>query len=499
MSQPVFKDPIVERVKRAAVIDVGSNSVRMVVFDGAARSPAYFYNEKVMCGLGASLASTGCLDLQGRERAFAAISRFVAIAEMMNVSDLVGIGTAAIREAEDGRHFCQRVQASTGLRIHIASGEEEARLAAKGVLLGWPDAKGLVSDMGGASMELAEVEDQKVSKCLSSQLGPLVLEKMNLNTDQLDQFVHTTVSGLYDKFRKQNQTLYLVGGSWRALARLNIQRTNYPLRVLNEYNMPPQEIRDTLDWFGTQNIKDVNAMSQVSLDRLRHVEVSGLVLRSLMRVFKPREIAISTNGLREGLLYERMPRKLRQSDPLIEACLHSEHNSARLPGYGNYLYNFIAPLFRKVPDKQKRLIRAVCLLHDVNWRAHPDYRAQICFESATRGNLGGLDHAGRVFIALSLYNRYKNFNDAEPFRKFLALLNEDDIRLAEAVGKAIRFGAMLIVVSPDSLARLKFKPKKNYLVLQLPESYTPIVGEVARTRFKSLAKILGCEAVIQIL
>ena len=491
---PIFQDPVVERVRRVAVIDVGSNSVRMVVFDGAARSPAYFYNEKVLCGLGASLTKTGKLDTKGKERALFALGRFVTIAGMMNVSDLVGVATAALRDASDGRAFAKKIRENTGLELTIASGAHEANLAANGVILGWPEANGLVSDIGGVSMELADVNKGSVGRCETSSLGPLVLERLDLDQQSLDDRIWHEITVLRKRFTRNYKTIYLVGGSWRAIAKLDMFRKNYPLKVLNEYKATPQDFLKTLAWAGGQSLEQLQDKTKISLERLKHVHKAGLVLKALIKGFQPEEIAISSNGIREGLLYLRMPRKLQESDPLLEACSFSEYNSARLPGYGNYLYEFIHPLFKKYPPEKKRLIRAACLLHDVSWRAHPDYRAIICFENATRANLGGLDHPGRVFLALSLFHRYKNQNEYGDFENLLSLLEPEEIRLAEIVGKAMRLGAMLLVVSPEGLTKLKFKPKKNFLVLNLPERLRSITGEVVNTRFKALANAMDCEA-----
>ena len=496
--RPIFQDPVVERVRRVAVIDVGSNSVRMVVFDGAARSPAYFYNEKVLCGLGASLAKTGKLDPKGKKRALSAIGRFVTIAEMMNVSDLVGVATAALRDASDGQEFASIILEETGLELPIASGAHEANLAANGVILGWPEANGLVSDIGGVSMELADVNNGKVGLCETSSLGPLVLERLDLNQESLEDRVWNEISGLRSRFARNYNTIYLVGGSWRAIAKLDMFRRNYPLKVLNEYKSTPKEYLKTLEWAGSQSAEHLQDKTKISFERLKHIPKAGLVLKLLINGFQPKEIAISSNGIREGLLYLRMPKKLQDSDPLLEACSFSEYSSARLPGYGNYLYEFILPLFKKYTSDKKRLIRAACLLHDVSWRAHPDYRAIICFENATRANLGGLDHPGRVFMALSLFHRYKNQNEYGEFQNLLSLLEPEEIRLAEIVGKAMRLGAMLLVVSPEGLTKLKFKPKKNNLVLILPERLRSITGEVVNTRFKALATAMDCEAEYQI-
>lgn len=492
--RPIFQDPVVERVRRVAVIDVGSNSVRMVVFDGAARSPAYFYNEKVLCGLGASLAKTGKLDPKGKKRALAALSRFVTIAKMMNVSDLVGVATAALRDASDGQEFASIILKETGLDLTIASGSREAHLAANGVILGWPEANGLVSDIGGVSMELADVNNGKVGLCETSSLGPLVLERLDLDNSSLENHVMNEILSLRTRFARKYDTIYLVGGSWRAIAKLDIYRRNYPLKVLNEYKSTPEEYFQTLEWAEKHSAEHLQEKTKISLERLKHIPKAGIALKALINGFLPKEIAISSNGIREGLLYLRMPKKLKDTDPLLEACSFSEYSSARLPGYGNYLYEFIIPLFKKQTSEKKRLIKAACLLHDVSWRAHPDYRAIICFENATRANLGGLDHPGRVFLALSLFHRYKNQNEYGEFQNLLSLLDPVEIKLAEVVGKAMRLGAMLLVVSPEGLTKLKFKPKKNNLVLNLPEKMRSITGEVVNTRFKALATAMDCEA-----
>jgi hypothetical protein len=170
--RPLFNDPSARALSRVGVVDVGSNSVRMVVFDGAARSPAYFYNEKIMCALGEGLAETGRLNPQGRVRALAALNRFQHIARGLDLAPLTAVATAAVRDAEDGQEFCDQVERETGLKVWVIDGEEEARLSAQGVLLGWPGAYGLVCDMGGASMELAEIDGNRVGKCMTSSLGP---------------------------------------------------------------------------------------------------------------------------------------------------------------------------------------------------------------------------------------------------------------------------------------------------------------------------------------
>ena len=166
--KPLFDDPEARALSRVGVVDVGSNSVRMVIFDGAARSPAYFYNEKVMCELGAGLSEAGRLNPRGRDRALKALRRFQYLADDLGLPGLHVVATAAVREAEDGPDFCAEVKAETGLTISVINGAEEARLSAQGVLLGWPGAYGLICDIGGSSMELAEIGEGEVGLRVTS-------------------------------------------------------------------------------------------------------------------------------------------------------------------------------------------------------------------------------------------------------------------------------------------------------------------------------------------
>ncbi|MCU0907161.1 MAG: Ppx/GppA family phosphatase, partial [Rhodobacteraceae bacterium] len=245
-SGQLFRDPSGQAMARVGVVDVGSNSVRMVVFDGVARSPAYFYNEKVMAALGAGMADTRRLNPEGRRRALAALKRFALLAEGMGIAPLTVVATAAVREAEDGADFRAEVARETGLHVHVIDGEEEARLSAQGVLLGWPEAEGLVCDIGGSSMELAEVRAGEIGQRVTSALGPLALQRIAGSDKALAAHVERTVAGLVDRMGRNHRRLYLVGGSWRAIARLDMERRGYPLHVLHEYRMTREDVEATV-------------------------------------------------------------------------------------------------------------------------------------------------------------------------------------------------------------------------------------------------------------
>ena len=494
----IFRDPALQSLERVGVIDVGSNSVRMVVFDGAARSPAYFFNEKVLCGLGRGMSETGALNPEGKRRARAAIERFAALAQGMRLTSLTMVATAALRDATDGPAYRAEIEEATGLTMLVIDGPEEARLSAQGVLLGWPGARGLVSDIGGSSMELAEIGNSSVGRRASAPLGPFRLQDIPGGAKGMNAHIGAELRKLADQVGTGHKALYLVGGSWRALARLDMERRGYPLTVLHEYEMTPKSIRKTIDWLQDQDLKKLRDRTAISPERIVLVPLAGMVLRQMLHILRPRDIFISSYGIREGILFEQMPEELRLRDPLIEACRYAELSSARMPGFGRKLYDFLMPLYRNASDERLRLVKAACLLHDVNWRAHPDYRSESCFDTATRANLGGLDHKGRVYLGLALMNRYKSAGADGRLTPLLKLLSDEEIRHAIMLGRAMRFGAMFAVGGPDQAGQLRYFPKRKVLELVLQAESRALFGEVAQSRFTALAKTLNVAPQVRI-
>lgn len=495
--RPIFEDPQARRLSRVGVVDIGSNSVRLVVFDGAARSPAYFYNEKIMCGLGAGMPETGRLNPEGKQRALSALARFQTLARGMDLPPLTVVATAAMREAEDGPAFRAEIEQKTGLKIWVIDGEEEARLSAQGVLLGWPGADGLICDIGGSSMELAELSGGQIGRRVTSPLGPLRFKDLEGGKKAREKHIRKAMKRLGEKIEMRGARLFLVGGSWRAIARIDMERRNYPLHVLHEYRMTCESVAETLKFIEKSDLEALRSKCSISNARMSLVPFAGEVLAELIDSFGPAEIAISSYGIREGLLYEQMPQKLRDRDPLVESCRFSEAKDARLPGFGKKLYRFILPLFADADAARLRIVKAACLLHDVSWRAHPDYRAQTCFDNVTRANLGGLDHPERVFLGLALLHRYKNKRDGTGFEDFYALIDENEQRKAEVLGKAMRFGSMLWMsdASQEGGASLDWDAETRKLVLHLAPEAASLYGEVAESRFNSLARALSADTV----
>ncbi|MCX8507727.1 MAG: exopolyphosphatase, partial [Rhodobacteraceae bacterium] len=313
----------------------------------------------------------------------------------------------------------------------------------------------------------------------------------------LVKHIRNIVRTLAEQMGTHHERIYLVGGSWRAIARLDMERRAYPMTVLHEYRMDPQMVLDTIDWIAKSDRAALRTKTGTSQARMDLVPLATLVLRELVETFRPREIDVSSYGIREGLLYEQMPDKLRRRDPLIEACRYAEQTMARMPGFGKKLFNFLMPLYENSPAARLRMVKAACLLHDTTWRAHPDYRAELCFDNATRANLGGLSHQERVFLGLALLHRYKNSRAGSRLESLFSLLSPAEIQEAEILGKAMRFGAMLSAQAPEKTGTLAYDAPSRRLTLRLRPGHEALFGEVASARFQALAEALGASATVE--
>ena len=478
------------------MIDVGSNSVRIVVFEGDCRSPAVVFNESVMCGLGARLAETGALDPEGRERAIAALRRFEAIAVKLHVGALAAVATAAVRDATDGSEFCAEVEATCGIRIAIASGSDEARLSAQGVIFGQPDARGVVIDLGGASLELCRISDGVSEPGVTTPLGPLRLMAIGPGA-VLDAEIDACLGRLTDRFGLDGGRLYLVGGAWRALARAHMQRIDYPLRVLHEYTLTAKKALKLADWAAKCAPGDFARMGGISSSRAPLLPMAGRLLRHLISNFDPDDIMISGFGLREGICLEHLSAPMRKHDPLIAACDAQEKLRARGPGFGPDLAAWVKTVLPPLNATEDRLIGAAARLVDVNWRTHPDYRVSGSWETVTRTTITDIGHAGRVFLGTILSTRYKRSWRTQDQSQVLELLDKKAIDRAVRLGLAFRLGAVLSGSAPGVLRDCRVTHTAGLLEMTLEGQAALLAGEEVDKRLRHLAAELGGAGVVR--
>ncbi|MEM7507436.1 MAG: Ppx/GppA family phosphatase [Pseudomonadota bacterium] len=498
--QPLSFAPASKRsnVKRIGVVDVGSNSVRMVVFEGHHRAPSVVFNEKVMCGLGARLQETGALDPQGKQRGLRALRRFAALAPGLHVGALAGVGTAAIRDAVDGPAFRDEIERETGIRLTIASGADEARLAAQGVLFGNPRARGVVIDLGGASLEFAHIAKGKVGEGLTTQLGPLRLARIGEEAG-IDAEIKRQLASVAESHHLGGGTLYLVGGSWRALARAAMSRSGYPVEVIHEFVMDPKRTQQLCAWLAEAGEEDLAGLTGISSARLAHLPLAARLLNHVIDALEPGQLMVSAFGLREGICLENLADHVREQDPLIASCKDQELRRARVPGFGAELADWVETLLPPVDRQEARLMRAAAYLADVNWRTHPDFRAQGCWETVTRTTLTDIGHKGRVWLGAALVIRHKaRWRKRLDQMKTMNLLTETEVDRAVQLGLILRLGGTVAGHAPGILRRCKIMREGDKLVLSFEPGMEHLAGEEVEKRLGHAARALELEPEIRL-
>ncbi len=483
--------------QQSAIIDIGSNSVRLVVYNGPKRAPAVLFNEKVMAGLGAGLAETAELTRGAMSRAINALARYQAVIAAMQVSEVRVVATAAVREARNADVFLARV-ADLGLNVEVLSGAQEASAAGYGVLSAIPDADGIVGDLGGGSLELVRISNGQVHACVSLPLGVLRLRTIIAKgPNALEAHIGKTLRAAGWSDCEARLPLYLVGGSWRTLARFHMRMGEFALPVLHNYTMPADacaEIVWNLDRIGPREAK---AISAISASRLPTLGDAAKILAVISSQLKSSQLIVSAHGLREGLLFERLSPAERAIDPLIAAAREEGARQSRFAEHGDLLNTWIAPLFADEDAASARLRHAACLLSDVSWKANPDFRAERGVDVALHGNWIAIDSAGRAVIAQALFT---NFGGGQLTPTEIAHL-ADPQALVAAVrwGLAMRFGQRLSGGVAEPLAVSSLAVQGQRLVLRLPHAQRGLVGDVVERRHKALAAAFGLHPAVEAL
>ena len=420
-----------------AVVDVGSNSVRLVVYDQAKRAPIPVFNEKVLCGLGRGLDSTGCLNPDGAKLALKSLQRFAALAKAMNISDIDAFATAAVREAKDGAELVIEIENNCGFPVQIISGEEEAQLSGSGVLSEIPKANGFMADLGGASLELAHLDNGLNVDQTSLPIGHLRNPKNEGRKDFRENIKHK-LSRINWLGPTNESALYAVGGAWRSWARMHMKSIKYPLSVIHHYQIPIKSALEFSEKIAQTSPNDLKSFSGFPEERAESIPFANYVLQRLLKQTKVSSVIFSAYGAREGRIFNRLAASVRMEDPLVAAC----HNLASMTGRstvdGETLYKWTGAIFSEESIGESRLRRAACLLADLEWSDHPDYRAQHALLRILRYPLIGIDHPGRAYVALAVASRHAKVPERILTKALGNILDKRELQRARAAGLAIR-------------------------------------------------------------
>lgn len=482
-----------------AVIDVGSNSVRLVVYRGLKRSPDIIFNERVLCGLARGVTATGRMDEAAMEMALAALGRFAHLCDDMNVDQIAAVATAAVRDSENGPAFVERIEKACGFKVRVLSGATEARLSAYGVLSGFPGARGVVADLGGGSLELAAIEGGKIVEKTSLPIGPLrLLTGLEKYTSHHAAEVAKALRTVAWLPQCQGQPLYMVGGAWRVIAHIHIIQTGWPLHLLHGYRLAGREAKTFSDFLSQQSAASLKKIPQVAARRAVILPLSARILSEILGIVEPGFVYTSAYGLREGLLYKLLSHRVRKEDPLIAHVKEFGARSARFTSHGKLLSSWIDPIFPGQDESDKRLREAACHISDISWKSHPDFKGDLAFTRALVARFVGVSHAERVQIALALFIAYGGKKKAKTVKKICKICSPEEIDKAVADGLAIRLGLRLTGGTGQPLKKTSLGLKRGKLILTIPEADQDLAGVIVLARLKSLAAHLGLKGEIKI-
>ena len=459
------------------------------MFGAPLRAPTILFNEKVMAGLGKGLSENRGLSEGVMRDALRVLTRFKALAAGMGISQPLTVATAAVRQANNGSEFLSRIR-EAGLHVTMLSGDEEAEAAGLGVIAGFESADGIVGDLGGGSLELVRIQGGRVHERESFPLGVLRLGALRAQGPKAFEIAVTkqlSVGGWIGAGK--GLPFYLVGGSWRSLARIHMHLERFPLPVLHHYEMPRQAASRLVRAMSRLDLPALKAQGIVAGARLPALPDAAALLSVLMAKLDPANMIVSANGLREGLLFGRLSAADQQLDPLIVAARAEGQRQGRFTEHGDQLFNWTTPLFTDETKDQARLRHATCLLGDIGWAANPDFRAERGLESALHGNWLGLTPRGRAMIGQALYAAFGGGPVRPPILNELA--SDDELNVARIWGLAIRLGHRLGGGVSEPLAQSALSIAGDRLLLLLAQDAGALIGEAVERRLKQLAIALG--------
>ncbi len=484
--------------KPVAVIDIGSNSIRLVVYEGLARAPTPLFQEKAMCGLGRYLNSTRRLNEETIPFALSALKRFRKLADICGVRqrDLHPFATAAVRWADDGPDFLARAEEACGASIKVIGNAEEAELAATGIVAGFMEPIGIAGDLGGGSLELIGVQEEAFRETLSLPLGGLALiDQTQGEKTAAIRIIEDALAPLTWLDTARGQTFYAVGGTWRTLAKLHMRQVGYPLTAVHGYRLDARKALQVTARYANSSPSSLSRMEGMSSGREETLPMGALLLNSIVRKMQPSEVLFSAFGVREGTIYRLLSEAERAKDPLLSACEDVARLRSRSLRHARELIQWTDALFAgpgpSETIEERRLRHAACLLSDVSWRAHPDYRGEQSAVLIAQSALVGIDHPGRAFLALCVYHRYERKVSGELLPKLSALITRPERKRALIVGQAVRLAHTLSAGMDGILPQTSLAFENGKLTLSLPKRLQALDGEPLKRRLRSVARELG--------
>ncbi len=479
-------------IPQRAIIDIGSNTVRLVVYGGTMRAPVVLLNEKVTAKLGREIAATGRLADEAMALALRGLKRFALLLDDLGIHDVETVATAAVREAANGEEFVQQLRA-IGLEPRVISGEEEALLSAHGVIGAFPDAHGIVADLGGGSLELVRVRQGAADGGTTLPLGTLRLPEYRKSgrvgmKKALDKAIRAAGWDLSATAPAANGALYLVGGTWRAMAVFAMTVSGHPLSDPHGFELDAEtalQIADALAGSASESLRGRERISNMRADKLPDAAV---LLAALLGRLNPAKVVFSSWGLREGLLYDRLPAHSRAVDPLLAGVGVFASQCGTPPTLATRMAAWTLDAAPARAHGSERLRLAATMLALASMQIEPNLRLPQAIDWALHKRWIAVDGKGRAMMAAAIA---ANGNRLTLPPRVRALASEEALEEAIRWGLALRLARRLGAQSRRSLEVSRLVVEDGALVLRLATSHAALFGQPTEKDMKLLAGRLG--------
>jgi exopolyphosphatase/guanosine-5'-triphosphate,3'-diphosphate pyrophosphatase len=353
----------------------------------------------------------------------------------------------------------------------------------------------LVADLGGGSLDMAAVAENSTGYAATLPYGPLrLMDLADGSTSRARDLVDKGLDGIAVMRGLKGRALYAVGGIWRALARLDMEKEKYPLHVLHHYVIPASRALKLCKVVSGLGRKSLEKMMSVPRRRAEALPYGAVVMERLIEVAGLKEVVISAYGLREGIFFRQLAPEERAKDPLLEYASDLNLRASRAPGHTHEIFQWMSPLFSGESKAERRVREAACLMSDIGWRRHPDDRAIGAFTRILRGAFAGADHRERVSIATAVFHRYTGEDDFPEDINVTGLLGEDGATMALRVGLAARLAFSLTSSIEGELPHMPLKLTSETVTLQIPPKRKALMGEIVAKRLDQLAEAFGRKA-----
>ena len=465
---------------RCAVVDIGSNTVRLVIYDLIDGAFKAIWNEKTTARLGQGISETGVLSVEGVPLALDAMARFRHVIAAHKTDHIYTVATAAARTASDGQAFAKAAGAALGADINIISAQKEAYLSFRGAQSVLPEMDGIVIDMGGRSLEAV---CSRTQEWVSLDIGPLSVPKtLTTSADWLEAELDHT-----EFFKQTGGSLYLVGGSWRSLAKYFQTETSYALRIIHHYTLATSDalilINAALEkWAETPNETGIN-LKKIVGRRAGQMPHALLVLKKLIQMTGCQALIWSGAGIREGVLVDK-----NAMTPLnIDHEIRYHIKGFQLPeAIADGLCGCLAAMFgAKMPKWTRALIQALEKPNDF----HPGHRNALSTNWAAYSPVYSLDHKDRAMFALALGAKLSNYQRSLDL--YPNILTDDQAELAFLSGVLAKL--LLHVSGHDAgfFARVRISQASDGLIVDLSGIAKTLITTPLRERILAVSDMLN--------